>query len=144
MFGDWNDEEWCQFDNYMIQCLQLYLEKGLMKSEFVNLKIRKLSAETCHEFIEWCGVIGDNPIHDKLKVGGKIPKNELYTDFVEDNPDFAPKSKMSVSRVRFSKWLVAFSLYHYGCAPEEGRDMHARWIRFRHKSELDEQQDFPF
>ena len=31
MFGDWNDEEWCQFDNYMIQCLQLYLEKGLMK-----------------------------------------------------------------------------------------------------------------
>ena len=144
MFGDWNDEEWCQFDNYMIQCLQLYLEKGLIRSEFVNLKIRKLSAETCHEFIEWCGVIGDNPIHDKLKVGGKVPKNDLYTDFVEDNPDFAPKSKMSVSRVRFSKWLVAFSQYQYGCAPEEGRDMHARWIRFRHKSELNEQQDFPF
>ena len=144
MFGDWNDEEWCQFDNYMIQCLQLYLEKGLMKSEFVNLKIRKLSAETCHEFIEWCGVIGDNPIHDKLKPEGKVPKNELYQDFVEDNPDFAPKSKMSVSRVRFSKWLVAFSIFHYGCPPEEGRDMQARWIRFRHKTELDEQQDFPF
>ena len=144
MFGDWNDEEWCQFDNYMIQCLQLYLEKGLMKSEFVNLKIRKLSAETCHEFIEWCGVIGDSRIHDKLKPEGKVPKNELYQDFVEDNPDFAPKSKMSVSRVRFSKWLVAFALFHYGCAPEEGRDRQARWIRFRHKSELDEQQDFPF
>ncbi len=144
MFGDWNDEEWCQFDNYMIQCLQLYLEKGLMKSEFVNLKIRKLSAETCHEFIEWCGVIGDSRIHDKLKPEGKVPKNELYQDFVEDNPDFAPKSKMSVSRVRFSKWLVAFALFHYGCAPEEGRDRQARWIRFRQKSELDEQQDFPF
>ena len=144
MFGDWNDEEWCQFDNYMIKCLQLYLEKGLMKSEFVNLRIRKLSAETCHEFIEWCGVLGDNPIHEKLKPAGKVPKNEMYQDFVEDNPDFAPKSKMSVSRVRFSKWLVAFSLFHYGCAPEEGRDMHARWIRFRHKSELNEQTDFPF
>ena len=46
MFGDWNDEEWCQFDNYMIKCLQLYLEKGLQKSEFVNLKVRRLSAET--------------------------------------------------------------------------------------------------
>ena len=68
----------------------------------------------------------------------------MYTDFVEDNPDFAPKSKMSVSRVRFSKWLVAFSQYQYGCLPEEGRDTHARWIRFRHKSELNEQQDFPF
>ena len=144
MFGDWNDEEWCQFDNYMIQCLQLYLEKGLLKSAFVNLKIRKLSAETCHEFIEWCGIIGNTQIHDKLKPEGKVPKNELYQDFVEDNPDFAPKSKMSVSRVRFSKWLVSFSLFHYGCAPEEGRDMHARWIRFRHKAELEEQTDFPF
>ena len=144
MFGDWNDEEWCQFDNYMIQCLQLYLEKGLLQSEFVNLKIRKLSAETCHEFIEWCGVIGNNPINEKLKVGGKVPKNDLYTDFVEDNPDFAPKSRLSVSRVRFSKWLVAFSLYHYGCSPDEGRDANMRWIRFRHKHELDEQQDFPF
>ena len=142
MFGDWNDEEWCQFDNYMIQCLQLYLEKGLLRSEFVNLKIRKLSAETCHEFIEWCGVIGAKAINHKLKVGGKVPKNELYTDFVEDNPDFAPKSKMSVSRVRFSKWLVAFSSFHYGILPEEGRDMHARWIRFRYKNELDEQQTF--
>ena len=63
---------------------------------------------------------------------------------VTQGAELVTKSKMSVSRVRFSKWLVAFSLYHYGCAPEEGRDMHARWIRFRHKSELDEQQDFPF
>jgi len=144
MFGDWNDEEWCQFDNYMIQCLQLYLEKGLQKSEFVNLKIRKLSAETCHEFIEWCGVIGGNKIHDKLKVGGKVSKPELYSDFVEDNPDFAPKAKMTVSRTRFNKWLVAFSQYKYGCDPEEGRTNSVRWIRFRQKHELDEQQDFPF
>jgi len=144
MFGDWNDEEWCQFDNYMIHCLQLYLEKGLQKSTFVNLKIRKLSAETCHEFIEWCGVIGGGKIHEKLVVGGKVSKNELYTDFVEDNPDFAPKSKMSVSRVRFSKWLVAFGVFKYGITPEQGRDPQMRWIRFRHKSELDKQTDFPF
>jgi len=144
MFGDWNDEEWCQFDNYMIQCLQLYLEKGLQKSEFVNLKIRRLSAETCHEFIEWCGVIGGATIHEKLKPGGKVSKPELYSDFVEDNPDFAPKAKMTVSRTRFNKWLVAFSQFKYGCDPEEGRTNSVRWIRFRHKQELDEQQDFPF
>ena len=33
---------------------------GLIKSEFVNLKIRRLSAETCHEFIEWCGIVKRN------------------------------------------------------------------------------------
>ncbi len=143
MFGDWSDEEWCQFDNYMIQCLQLYLEKGLIKSTFVNLKIRRLSAETCHEFIEWCGVLGDQ-IHDKLKVGGKIMKTELYNDFVEDNPDFAPKSKMTVSRTRFNKWLIAFSQYKYGVDPEQGREATGRWIRFRNKHELESQTDIDF
>tara|TARA_R110000851_G_scaffold34_2_gene156 strand:- start:1066 stop:3468 length:2403 start_codon:yes stop_codon:yes gene_type:complete len=141
MFGEWNDEEWCQFDNYMIQCLQLYLEKGLQKSEFVNLKIRKLSAETGHEFIEWCGVIGGNKINDKLKPGGKVSKATLYNDFVEDNPDFAPKSKMTVSRTRFNKWLIAFSQFKYDCSPEEGRETTMRWIRFRTKHELEEQTD---
>lgn len=140
MFGDWNDEEWCQFDNYMIQCLQLYLEKGLIKSTFVNLKIRKLSAETCHEFIEWCGVLGD-AMHDKLRVGGKRNKSDLYLDFVEDYPDFAPKSKMTVSRTRFNKWLIAFSQFKYDCSPEEGREASMRWIRFRNKHELETQGD---
>ena len=57
MFGDWDDDEWCQFDNYMIQNLQLYLNKGLIKSASVNQKIRNLWADTSHEFIEWCGLI---------------------------------------------------------------------------------------
>ena len=60
MFGEWDDDEWCQFDNYMIGCLQDYMKHGLVKSKFVNLKIRQLSADTCHEFLEWCGVIGTN------------------------------------------------------------------------------------
>jgi hypothetical protein len=143
MFGDWNDEEWCQFDNYMIQCLQLYLEKGLVKSTFVNLKIRRLSAETCHEFIEWCGVLGGE-LHDKLKIGGKIMKSDLYLDFVEDNPDFAPKSKLTVSRTRFNKWLLAFSQFQYGVDPDQGREAHGRWIRFRNKHELEKQTDINF
>jgi len=25
MFGDWNDDDWCEFDNYMIGCLKNYL-----------------------------------------------------------------------------------------------------------------------
>jgi len=115
----------------------------LIKSTFVNLKIRRLSAETCHEFIEWCGVLGDQ-IHDKLKVGGKIMKTELYNDFVEDNPDFAPKSKMTVSRTRFNKWLIAFSQYKYGVDPEQGREATGRWIRFRNKHELETQTDIDF
>ena len=35
MFGEWDDNDWCQFDNYMITNLQLYLDKGLLKSDFI-------------------------------------------------------------------------------------------------------------
>ena len=29
MFGEWNEDEWCEFDNYMIGCLQEYMMHGL-------------------------------------------------------------------------------------------------------------------
>ena len=129
MFGEWDDNEWCQFDNYMVKCLQLFLDKGLLKSEFVNLKTRKLSAETCHEFVEWCGIIGEQP-NTKLVTQTRIYKNDLYLDFIDENPDFAPKAKMTISRNRFNKWLVAYSLFQFNCPPSEGRDNVGRWIEF--------------
>ena len=129
MFGEWDDNEWCQFDNYMVKCLQLFLDKGLLKSEFVNLKTRKLSAETCHEFVEWCGIIGEQP-NTKLVTKTRIYKNDLYLDFIDENPDFAPKAKMIISRNRFNKWLAAYSVFQFNCPPEEGRDLKGRWIEF--------------
>ena len=130
MFGDWDDEEWCQFDNYMINCLQGYLLTGLLKSEFVNLKIRKLSAETAHEFVEWCGLLASSTPNEKLKSNQRIYKLDLYSDFIEENPDFAPKSKYTISRIAFNKWLSSYCLYKYNTIPEEGRDLGGRWIIF--------------
>ena len=130
MFGEWNDAEWCQFDNYMIHNLQKYLEEGLLKSEFVNLKIRKLSAKTGYDFIEWCGIIGTSIPQDKLKFDCKIYKNDLYNDFVEENPDRSTRGKMTISRTRFYKWLNSYAVYKYSCEPQEGRDTVGKWIRF--------------
>ena len=129
MFGEWNDNDWCQFDNYMITCLQLYLDKGLLKSDFVNLKTRKFSAETSHEFIEWCGII-DGMHNPKLTKDSRIYSNDLYMDFVNEYPDYGPKAKMTVSRIRFGKWLVSYSVYKYDCNPLAGKDMMGKWIKF--------------
>ena len=133
LFNDWTEEEWCKFDNYMVNNLKSYLNTGLVKSEFVNLKIRKLSAETCHEFIEWCGMIDGVPHNDKLNTNDIIYKQDLYLDFIQDNPDFAPKAKMTISRTIFYKWLVAFGIYKTGSTPLEGRDGNGRWIKFDSK-----------
>ena len=139
MFGDWDDDKWCQFDNYMIYCLQYYMENGLTASKFVNLKIRQLSAETCHDFIEWCGLIENSQPCGMLESEGRIYKHDLYNDFISEYPDYGPKAKMTISRTRFYRWLTAYALYRYEAQPEEGRDSAGRWIRFRSKHELEVQ-----
>ena len=130
-FGDWDVDEWCVFDNYMIECLQLYLSDGLVESDFVNLKIRQPSASTSHDFIEWCGLIADSNENDKLGFGFKIYKNELYFDFINEYPDYGPKSKMTISRQVFYKWLYSYAEYLTGESPIEGRDVTGRWIELK-------------
>jgi hypothetical protein len=140
MFGDWNDDEWLHFDNYMIGCLMRFLKNGLVRSSFVNLKVRQLSAETSHEFIEWCGLIEGSTISESMSVldgGVRMYKDSLYMEFIQENPDFAPKAKMTISRTRFGKWLVSYCSFKSGVPPEEGRDAQGRWIRMRKKSELE-------
>jgi hypothetical protein len=140
MFGEWNDNDWCQFDNYMIGCLQLYLDKGLLKSDFVNLKTRRFSAETSHEFVEWCGVIGGQT-NEKLIKNTRIYVNDLYLDFTNEYPDFAPKSKMTISRIRFNKWIASYSQFKYDCLSLEGRDKIGKWVQFVNKSYYDKQEE---
>jgi hypothetical protein len=133
MFGDWNDADWCEFDNYMIGCLKNYLTTGLVKSTFVNLKIRQLSAESCHEFIEWCGLVEGNDKSNSLFAEQRLYKNDLYYNFVEEHPDYGPRGRMSISRTRFYKWLISYALFKEGVQPEEGRDHIGRWIIIKKK-----------
>jgi len=135
MFGDWNDDDWCEFDNYMIGCLKSYLRTGLVKSKFVNLKIRQLSAESSHEFIEWCGLVDRAERNVMLQVDTRLYKNELYSNFVEEYPDYGPRGRMSISRTKFYKWLIAYAIYKEGTMPEEDRDQQGRWIIIKSKKE---------
>ena len=137
MFGDWNDDDWCEFDNYMIGCLKSYLDTGLVKSKFVNLKIRQLSAETSHDFIEWCGLVDGQQRNTSLETGIRLYKNDLYHDFISEYPDYGPKAKMTISRTKFYKWLVSYAIYKEGVIPEEGRDLTGRWIIIHKKKEVE-------
>lgn len=135
MFGDWDDDEWCKFDNYMIVCLKNYLKTGLVKSKFVNLKIRQLSAETCHDFIEWCGLI-NGATNEKLIVDTKIKLNDCYYDFIDQYPDYGPKSKMTISRIQWNRWMVSYAKYISGDLPEVDRDSSGKWMRIKRQDEI--------
>lgn len=147
LFSDWNEEEWCAFDNYMIENVMFYLEKGLIKGNFKNQTIRNLGGDTSHEFVEWCGLFDNGYKNDLIKYNEKIYKNELYLDFIQDNPDFAPKAKRTVSRTEFYRWLNYFALFKTGEQPTDGRDLNGRWIIFstkKNKKPLDNDDKLVF
>lgn len=42
LFNDWDDKEWSYFDNYMMECISIYLREGLLEMPLKNLDYRKL------------------------------------------------------------------------------------------------------
>ena len=52
-FDDWDEKEWNRFDHFMIECIELYLQYGLVKNESEIIKMKKLISETSEEFIEF-------------------------------------------------------------------------------------------
>ena len=135
LFDEWSDDEWCIFDNYMLNNLKGYLNTGFVKSEFRNLAIRQLSAATKHQFIEWLGLIDGSKPTPLLRYDKKIFKDELYGDFIADNPDFGKGTKNTISRNAFYKWLLAFAEFKKGVEAVEGRDGAGRWIIFKTKDD---------
>jgi hypothetical protein len=94
-----------------------------------------LSAETCHDFIEWCGLVDGQPRNTSLEVGTRLYKQDLYFDFISEYPDYGPKAKMTISRTRFYKWLISYAMFKEGTVPEEGRDLQGRWIIIHKKAD---------
>lgn len=111
-FSQWNEDEWCAFDNYMIKCLQLYLSKGLISAPFKNLKNRKFEASTSREFVTF--------IHENKTLfpfDQKINSNSVRIEFTLQNPDY---SKLSHSK--WNKWMRIACKHLTGGEAEQGRD----------------------
>jgi hypothetical protein len=138
MFGDWDDDEWCIFDNYMIGCLQFYLEKGFVKSELVNANLKNLIRDTSKDFLEWCGLLEGYPFNTLLTPNAKSYKQDLYLEFIEDYPDYSSRGNMKISRTEFYRWLNDYGKYHHGVEPKDGRDKHGKWIIFLRIQDVEE------
>ncbi len=139
LFSEWDEDEWCSFDNYMVDNLKSYLNTGFIKSDFKNLKTRKFIAETDHSFWEW--VSEDNQI---ISFDEPILKYHLWNGFTDEYPDFAPRGKMSITLNKFYKWLRAYALYTTGQEPTEGRNGDGRFIVFNTNGVIDNHSKLPF
>lgn len=97
MFSGWDEEQWLQFDNYMIMCCQLYLNHGLIEQELINLPEKKLIAETDHSFLEFM----------ETKEIETISKADFFADFIREYPEKL-KDKY-FTKQKLSKWLKVFA-----------------------------------
>jgi hypothetical protein len=115
LFDGWDETEWARYDHYMINCIQYYLENGLVEYQKKNLNLRKFINETCQEFYEF---IQD----DNIPVNVRINKPELYQKFKDENDDMRFLTKRM-----FGKWVknyLGFMGYEY----IDGNSNGVRWF----------------
>ncbi|MEO0683644.1 MAG: hypothetical protein AAFY76_01005 [Cyanobacteria bacterium J06649_11] len=115
-FSDWTNEEWLQFDNYMIQCCQLYLENGLEVPDTINLEARKLQEETSLDFVEFMNDVIEYENPELLKRYEWLCHNEKATTSLKDEfCDIFPEyNNRKFTTTKFNTWLEIFSKYHPG------------------------------
>jgi hypothetical protein len=126
LFDEWNDDEWSRFDNYMIQCAQFYLNKGLVSAEFGNIHTRKFIKNTSFEFYEW------TKSHEVFSFNDRLSKRDKYNEFLEEYADF----KKWLSQKRFKQWLEEYCKF-YGYKYQEGNTPPiGRWFTVENESQM--------
>jgi hypothetical protein len=133
LFDDWDLEDYQKFDNYIVYCLQLFLNTGLVKQNAKNIRMRKFIAETTMEFYEW--------VNDSENCNRNIrnDKKLLFDKFVEEYPDF----KKWLTRKKFNIWVqkfCSFMNYEY----KSGNSNGLQWFEIRTECKINEEEDDEF
>jgi len=76
-FVEWDSEQWNLFYNCMAQCLQFYLQHGLIESPAERLEMRRLRQEIGDDFLSWAESFFSDPVninvtYDRKELTGKI------------------------------------------------------------------------
>ncbi|MHC1707404.1 MAG: CHC2 zinc finger domain-containing protein [Bacteroidales bacterium] len=122
-FEEWDEKQWNLFYNFMAACLQLYFKvqrngwgdgkSGLISPPTERLERRRMRQYIGEVFISWAdeyyGVSDDEPAtsDSPSPIGDRIPRRELYNDFLDRNPT---QRKFFTSNVFFKK-IVAWAKF---------------------------------
>lgn len=90
-FNDWDEAEWNRFYQFMISCIQLYLNKGLMVADPIHIAERHLIQSTTPEFIA-------------LMEGVPRDKEFLKRDILKDY-NLNVSRKGEITQRRFTGWV---------------------------------------
>lgn len=125
-FGnEWTDEDWACFDNIMLQCVSIYLQKGMPTTiKSINLEKRKLLSECTKEFVEFMDIkfFGEDETQRILMIPGTdydekgeyrkhhsgTQADELYNEYLIFNTDAA---KRNFTKHTFNSYIKKYTTY---------------------------------
>jgi hypothetical protein len=136
-FDEWNSDEWNEFDNFIIKCIQFYLNNGLVQVVSLNSDNKRFIQSTCQEFYEF---VREYPIYKNKQYF----TTDLLIEFINEN------QKMDkISTKLFVSWFKHYcNIFGYQLEKGKCNDTKKRWLKVvddRQKIEVvDEKPEFPF
>jgi hypothetical protein len=100
LFNEWSDDEWASFDNYMMNCISIYLENGLIDMPLKNLDYRKLLDKIGNEMNIFFGGLYKN---EYLNI------KKTYDDLLDSFPELRKKN---VSQTLMTRNLNKYCQFH--------------------------------
>lgn len=102
-FSGWDEEQWNLTWNLISNCIQLYMNWGVIQAPGERLEERKLRQEMSEEFINWA----DEYYSVESRLNTPIPKDELEDSFFNKYP----KLRVFVSTTGFKTKIKKYCKY---------------------------------
>jgi hypothetical protein len=109
LFNDWDDHEWSKFDNYCQECIQIYLNKGLIAMPTKNLEYRKILDDISAEMYFFFEDLKANTFYSV--------KEELFDSFNSRYPEKKSYTTQNKITINFRKWCE-----YKGYEPDDNRN----------------------
>lgn len=137
-FTDWDKNEWLRFDNFMIDCIQKYLQHGVQTVEPINLNQRKKIDHTHVDFVEF---IDEKVKNGELILDVEYDKRKLHQEFLEKYPEHREHRVLRQSAY-FTRYLKSYANYSSELMGtiREKRSNGSSYICFEKRKSQDNQQ----
>jgi len=122
LFDSWNDSDWSDFDNYMVNNLKKFLNKGLSKSVSINGESKRFIQATTKDFFDWVE-------EDNIMMGDRVYNSEVIAKFQNEY-----KNYKDLNTKLFLKWVKEYSIYK-GVEMIKGNDVKGRYFELKGENE---------
>ncbi|MFW5777750.1 MAG: DUF3854 domain-containing protein [Bacteroidota bacterium] len=144
-FRDWDDNEWNAFYNFMLECIRIYLDEGIIQADTINLEARKLINETNQEFVDFIEsrrkenptIINSDglpPDEQEIVIGIEFNKKLLHEEFLTEFEEYR-MDKYIRKQSTFTKWLKKYAKYNnFECVERKsGADRYMKFTPLKEK-----------